>query len=330
MRQARGKAESRQFTSRLLLRIGFGIVGVVLFSQLVLLGIRQFLSEVYTYESKLKINTPAAYEAEPALLKAIKYNPHNGYAHYFLGAFYQRQGRLDEAKRELHRALQTMAHPATPLRLLAENAYSRHAYDDAVRHFLSSLAMNPKPKHTASLDWYLFAKACAVAGNIPQAITAMKMAQRYGASQSDLHLVLGDYYLQLGNSALALFEYLTDYLRHPEDEAAFARLIKFGEKTGDYTRALAFFKRRYDAGQLSPDGVAFLGLLYYLKKDYSQALTLLNEAITSNPTEARNYYLRGEVYRALGNTQQMREDYQAYLRLAPAAPERAYIEQDLK
>jgi tetratricopeptide (TPR) repeat protein len=330
MKSARQSLESRQSATRLLFRIVIGVGGIILCSQLALTSIRLFLSEVYTYETNLKINTPAAYEAEPALLKAIKYNPHNGYAHYFLGAFYQRQGRLQEAQRELREALRTMAHPATPLRLLAENAYSRQAYDEAVHYFDVSLTMNPKPKQTSSLDWYLFAKACAMAGRIPQAISALKIAQLYGAREADLHLLLGDYYSQLGNTALALHEYITDYLSHPQDRATFPRLIKLGEKTGDYSQPLEFFQRRYAAGRLSSDGVAFLGLLYYLKKNYSQALALLNEAITSNPNEARNYFLRGEVYRELGNTQQMRQDYQTYLRLAPAAPERAYIEKSLK
>ncbi|PCJ84389.1 MAG: hypothetical protein COA57_09320 [Flavobacteriales bacterium] len=72
------------------------------------------------------------------------------------------------------------------------------------------------------------------------------------------------------------------------------------------------------------DGRQNLGLAYYRKGDYDNAIKYYNEVLQRQPNRAKAYYLRGLVYGAKGENKNAVNDYSAAIQLQPNY-EQAYL-----
>ena len=70
--------------------------------------------------------------------------------------------------------------------------------------------------------------------------------------------------------------------------------------------------------------------VYLHRRAYGKALQTLNLLLAADPRAADEYKLRGMVHLQMRNPAAARGDLEAYLRLAPEAPDRAEIEQRLR
>ena len=169
-KKGHSSSSSRELNWKVILEKFTLLVALLVVWYVAYVSVKIFYSSASAAEAQRLINTKRAPEAEAAGIRSVLLDPDNGYAHYYLGAFYFRQRRLDEAHRELIKALRTMAHPATPLLQLAEIHLFQRQYKEALRYFDETFKMNPKPRNEPGKRWYSYAKTATNAGNLATAI----------------------------------------------------------------------------------------------------------------------------------------------------------------
>jgi tetratricopeptide (TPR) repeat protein len=322
--------EQRQFLTKVAGKIALLAATCLLVYPLTLQAFRGFYSQVYVYRANEFINTRLYYESEAAALKALTLNPQESYARYFLGAFYRKQGRLDDAYREISASLRTIQHPATPLRMLGEIMFAQKRYAEAAKFFSRTLEINPDPIIEPQVYWYLFGKSAYELKDFATAIGALQQAEQFGSRESDLFVLEARSYASLGIYSRALFFYRLYLAQKPEDAVAAVQMAEAYRLSGNRAAALRILEGLDARETLSVDGYQLLAALLVEKNDLSAAAAVLERAKRRFPNAPAIYFLLGEIHARTGNKQLMRENYEQYLRLVPKSPQRARIEQLLK
>jgi tetratricopeptide (TPR) repeat protein len=93
-----------------------------------------------------------------------------------------------------------------------------------------------------------------------------------------------------------------------------------------YAEAEALAKQVLDAQPTDDMAVAALGGALVGQGKYDEAVARLTTALQVRPDLAYAYYWRGQAYDKLKKTPSMADDFQAFLRLAPNAPEAKLVQ----
>jgi tetratricopeptide (TPR) repeat protein len=298
---------------------------------------RLFYSEMHVFRAVELVNTRLYYETEDDALKALKENPQDGYAHYFLGAFYRKQGRLEDANREISASLRTIQHPATALRVLGEIAFTQNDFERAVAFLRRALTIDPEPILEPAVQWYLLGKAAFSMRDFATAIFAFHEADRLrmqgGAptgAAADLARLQAQSYASLGIYSRALFHFSRHLATKPDDALAAFQMAEAYRLAGEAGRARGILEKLDGAGVLPLEGYRVLAGLFIEKNDLPGAAGVFERAKERFPDAATTYFILGEIYARMGNRELMRKNYEQHLRLMPQSPQRARIEQQLK
>ena len=73
------------------------------------------------------------------------------------------------------------------------------------------------------------------------------------------------------------------------------------ENNSQYARALGFYEQAYDIDSTSFEAIYGLGRMYYRVKDYDKAISMLNEALSTDPTNKKIYTYLINSYNAIGD-----------------------------
>jgi len=130
-----------------------------------------------------------------------------------------------------------------------------------------------------------------------------------------LHARLGDRLRQHGRAAAAAMEYQRALGQDPYSPYLLNKLAVVLIAQGQWQQALPHLQR---ARQLSDDDVTTytnLGRLYVALQDYTQAQSVLAEAVQINPFDPAIHLLLAESYRQLGKTEQAQQEQQLFEQL---------------
>lgn len=293
-------------------------------------NVKIFYSSASTAEAKRLINTKRAPEAEAAGIRAVLLNPDNGYAHYYLGAFYFRQQRLEDAENELRKALRTIAHPATPLLQLAEIHLFRRQFKEALRYFDETFKMNPKPKVEPGKRWYSYAKTATNAGNLATAIYAYQQSLDYGFKATDIHRSLGAQFFRLGLNLMAIFEFERQVLEHPESTKYYIDLVTLLRLTGDVDEGIRFFSKLLNSNITNRDVYSYLALFCVQKKEYDLAISTLSTMLKKYPEDPNILFLLGISFYEKREREQAEKYLHKFIQMNPSDKARKKAEQMLE
>src|SRR5688500_6130045 len=87
-----------------------------------------------------------------------------------------------------------------------------------------------------------------------------------------------------------------------EDPAALSESAQEAVKTGRYADAEALWQKAINASPRYFPALFNLGLLYHSRKQFSNALPLLEKAAEVSPLDFNTHYLRGACYQGLGRS----------------------------
>ncbi len=304
-----------------------GLLVIVLYAGYI--SFRIFYSLVYTYEAKTLINTPRAPEAEGAAIRSVLLDSDNGYAHYYLGAYYYRQGRLDDAREELAKALRTIAHPATPLLLLAEIHLFKKEFTQSLDYYYQTFNMNPYPRIEPGKRWYSFAKAAGNAGDIARAIHAFQKAVDYASPMLDVRQNLGSQFCKVGLLKMALMEFERQLFWHPGTRKFYSDVAAVIRLTGDYDEGIRFFSNLVERDPQEIEARRFLAIFYMQKGKYTDAITQLKILHENYPEDESVLYLMGLSYFQQKEFKTAEHYLQTLIEKEPTGRARAHAEEML-
>lgn len=292
-------------------------------------SLKIFYSDVWTYEAQQLINTRRAPEAEAAAIRSVLFDSDNGYAHYYLGAFYKNQGRLAEAESALKKALRTMAHPATPLLLLAEINVLRQQYAEALRYYTETFKMNPNPRYESGKRWFAYGKAAVNAGQLAVGIYAFQQAINFKHKADDLFQSLGAQYYRLGLHRMAILEFEQQILQYPREKRFYMDLAGALQTAGDADEGIRFFSHLRKI-ENNAQVTTLLANFHLQKKNYSEVQQLLAEVLQTSEQEPLALFLMGQSYYEQQNFGEAIKYYQLFLQTNPPPNARRQVEQLLK
>jgi tetratricopeptide (TPR) repeat protein len=285
---------------------------------------RMFYSGVNTFTARQLINTRRAPEAEASAIRSVRLDPDNGYAHYYLGSFYHRQRRFDKAEEELYKALRTIAHPATPLLLLAEINLLTQEYKKGLFYFDRTFKMNPKPRVEPARRWYSYAKAAANAGNYAIAVYAFQESLDLLGSVRDIHQSIGAQLYRLGLPNMAILEFERQILMNPDQPQIYTDIATVIREQGNYKEGIRFFEKIYKAGNTRAGVTRFLGIFYMKAKEYDKAIDILEEHKEKNPSDTSALFLLGMTHYEMGNNDNAQKYMTEFIETSP--PEKSRLQ----
>lgn len=309
------------------LRMAGALVFLLAFLFGAILAVLRYRSELEIQKAIPFINTPEYQKAELPTRLAVRFNPQNGYAHYYRAAYLARAGNNQAAIASLAGALRTTAHPATALRLLADTELEEKNYTAAAEHFNQALLYDPSPRINQGAVWLNFGHAAQFAGYGGEALAAFRRAIYTAEPSPVAGPNLGFLLAWFGAQDAAIFEYLYARAKYPILKERLPDWA-LGLKTSNMNDFGAKLFARLDAKfPLDARGLCLRASFHLNTKDYDEARRILKRAEKMNPNEANVYLLYGEIDYFKGEKESMRRMYGKFLQMMPNAPQRSALEQ---
>ncbi|MFH0792708.1 MAG: hypothetical protein V2A74_01605, partial [bacterium] len=103
-----------------------------------------------------------------------------------------RQGRGQEAYDQLARSLESISHPAVPLRLLGILASANGHPHEALEFLERAMSMDPRPTTPMGDPWSVMARSALQIGQPVKALTSLLGGDKQTRSADEFELLLGD------------------------------------------------------------------------------------------------------------------------------------------
>ncbi len=200
-------------------------------------------------------------------------------------------------------------HSQAKLDSLANNALSRGIdfyqkgnYDQAIVEFKMSAGLAPFTENSAKAYDYI-AQSYLKLEKTDKAIATYKQAILIYPVRDDLHLALGDVYMQEGNSAEALKEYEAAVRFNPNSNENRYSLGQSYLSAGQLDAAREQFQAVVKISPNSATGYYGLGQVARAKKDFPEAVMQFKLAISVNKNFLNSYGDLGYTYADMGDFQ---------------------------
>lgn len=192
--------------------------------------------------------------------------------HAALGDFYQKKGAFDQALAKFTDAINLKPGKYDHWGDRGTTYFKMGNYAAAIQDFQKSLELKPEAEKVHRN----MGSALGAAGRYNEALGYFNRALELEPNFPDALLDRGNLYIYLQN----------------------------------YDQALSDFQAYLNTDPISPSFKAFngIGVAYYYKGDYQQAINFYSQAIALNPNDGQVYYNRSVCYSNLGNKQQALSD----------------------
>ncbi len=238
--------------------------------------------------------------------RAIRIDPKMASAWANLGAVYQAQGKDDDSASAFQKAKALDPQNATIQQLAktAEGNIGYKAYQQAIQlqqqgkahealsYFEKALVTNNTPEIHAAYGVNLQS-----AGQLDAAIGEYQKALIQDVNNADYNYYLGTAYHQKKDLVRAA--------------AAYKKALSLKADYKEAQQALASIDQQNASADLEK------GIDAYNRKNYTVALTLVNQALAQNNQDAMAYYYRGLIYDAQKKSSMAAQSYQQAIRLNP-------------
>ena len=247
---------------------------------------------------------------------ATKEAPKDADVHGLLGGILEREGRLDEATRELKQAL--ALHPTLENGFALAAAYLTKKDDKDAANLFAQL--QGATGNTAAIHMDI-GRAYGVAGFPEQAIAEFKKGIAIDPSLPGIHYSLGaSYLLSMGEIDFpqASAEFRKELVLHPNDFLSHSQLGYIALSQHKYVEAESELKRATELNPRDPDTFVSLGQLYVDTNHLPDAESALRKAIALTVDPSRNHYqvqrahyLLGRVLQQMGKIEEAKGEMQS-------------------
>jgi superkiller protein 3 len=218
--------------------------------------------------------------AVDALRQTININPEDGEAHRLLATIYTDLRRSREALQLMIRAAELLPGHVPTLIQLSQIQRQHNQIDDAIATMRQAQKADPQNVRVLRELGSLY----VAARQLDRAISAFNRAKDLAPDQAETYFGMGVAYRTAGRTREAIEAFEAAGKRDPKNVAALTQLAE----------------TLYGAGQPS------------------RAVTILQQAIAINRTDPQLYYALGQMYGALGQSDQANEAYRMYAELRAA------------
>jgi len=189
---------------------------------------------------------------------------------------------------------------------------------------------DPPPAPAAdAATWMARGTALARDSRYEEAIEAYQQAERADPKNPEVYNNLGNAYFALLNVGQARDYYRRTLELDPENVWGMNNLGYTYFATREYGAAVQWFQRALarDPGHLFAR--MNLGVTFHAMEAYDQAIREFQRLLEDHPNTPKAYYNLGLSYTLKADYPHAREAFETYLRLAPDAVERGYVEEVL-
>jgi tetratricopeptide (TPR) repeat protein len=190
-------------------------------------------------KGKVSLSTRDTAGAIQAFKDALRANQKAGDANYYLGAISYAQGRVDEAKEYLLKAVDINDDNADALTLLAQIHLLKKDVPAALGVFKK--AIKSAPKNAALAVGY--GKTLLGADSIDAAILQLTRAKELDESNPEIYAMLAEAYLKQGVAPLGISNFQKAIELAPKQISYVARLAQIYEKNRQYTEAVGLYEK---------------------------------------------------------------------------------------
>jgi superkiller protein 3 len=239
-----------------------------------------------------------------------------------LGNVYRAESQDQQAIVAYHRAIQLDPAQVWPYHSLGDIYSKLGQYETAVSFYRQAIERYAETETQQRAEaWNGLGDAYRSLGRWPEAIEAY---QRACVLDSDYALPwyhLGDIYHGLGRFDEAEQAYRQSIELDPGQAWPYNNLGLIYERTGRYPLALEYYQKAVERHSNPQDkAISFnnIGNVYYIQRQYEEAVKAYRQAIFFNPAYARPWNSLGDVYQAQGSEKGVVEAYLRAIELEPA------------
>ena len=280
--------------------------------------------------------------------RALELQPSDARTHYNLGNAYFKEDRYDEALLEFARALELEPQDVYTLNAIAntylrlgkyEDALNNHRkalrlsskdpyafkgmgdvymhlgnYDEALNYYQKALENSPE----FSMVFYNLGILYGKLGRFNESVTSLSKAIDLDKGQAIFYLALGDAFRELKETGRALENYVKAIEIDPKMKDAHSSLISLLCEQGNYEEAIDRGERLTEFYPTEGWPFGILGLVYFLKKDYQNAIFYYGMAIDYEPEKAFLYSGLGDIYYEQYELTKAGNMYESAIKLSPS------------
>ena len=254
-------------------------------------------------------------EAERIYRQVMESDAHYPAALVLLGFVLREQGRTDEAREVLERAVRIAAEDADSHYLLGSILETTGPRDAEISHLQKAIDLRPD----FELARRQLITALFRAGRFPEATTLCEKSLAILPNSAELHFYRSNLHLHANEKGLAIASCMRALTLNPALITAQRSLSRLLLDTEQFDQAEASYRREIE---LTPENFApyhELGVLLNRRARYAEALELFKRAISLNPNSGASYYRLGEAYYGVdGNSDESLALAQANLEKAVA------------
>jgi len=227
--------------------------------------------------------------------RAIKINPNNDQAHYYLGYVRQIQGRFEEAINELKETIKINPTYAEAYRSLGKVYLEQDHPRLALQEFTEAAKIDPD-----LADIYFdLAKVYYLLGDYEAALQESQEALNRDSDNTEIYNLLARAHLSLESVDKAVETYIKAIKIDPDNPALRSSLLnlyieqgRLSARSQEYTKALNFFK---EAKDLQPSKATYGWLMFVLNEmeRYEESLRIFNEANENKMVDPYLYVSKG-------------------------------------
>ncbi len=230
-------------------------------------------SEALVYEGYAYINLGEMKKAKRALFGALKLNPKNALAYFFVANIYFLENNFQKTKANLHLALKYRPNFVAALRMLAEIYKDQHKLEEAAKYYkrITQLLPNSGYYH------YKYYSILKMMKNYQEVEKVLKRMVKFQPHFLLNYIRLGENYIKMKkyDKALEQFDYVLS--KNPNFSRAYEGKARVYLAMGDYRRA---YKEAMQAHKIAPDNVYIKSLIADIKRAKTEKIRKIVKVVS--------------------------------------------------
>lgn len=244
---------------------------------------------------------------------AIKLAPENADTYVNLAGIQQKASSFQEAEANLQKARKLAPDSLVAAMALGNLYAAEKQWDNAVNAFRTAITIAPKnPSPRASLAGVYMAQ-----NKGDEAEQVLKEAKADLSTDPAGYRMLGDYYLNLGDSAKAEAEFASLSKEHPADfnvKKSYAQLLILSKKFDQASQVTDEILKRAPQDDAA---LVLRGQIQLQTGKTDDAMQTLQQAVKNNPANAFGHYQLGMAHLAKGSVSQAEGEWHAATQIRP-------------
>ncbi|MBW7841038.1 MAG: tetratricopeptide repeat protein, partial [Chitinophagaceae bacterium] len=270
-------------------------------------------ADLYFQRASIYFRKKRIDDANKDMLKAIAIDSSKADYYLLLADIYLSASRIVYSQNSLEKAVELNPENLKAHSKLAEIYFLLKKYNESLKHTSEMLRIEPGN----ALAYFIRGMDLKEAGDTAKSIKSFQLALENNRDYYDANMQLGLLYSYKNNQVCV--EFFTNAIRiRPDSEEALYGRALFYQEHNELDRAIQDYTQILKLNPRNQHAHYNLGYIHYtFLKVYDQAIKHYNDAIAVAPDYPEAYYSRGLCYETLGNIAAAKEDYEKALQQRP-------------